>query len=108
LEPREALHLAIAFLASVIDVVVAERAEVVGRQRIVVLAADQSRVGVQPDRAVAPGECPADVEASGEPRKITALRLVRACDDPSRAAFLMVDATLRLGGVGVAKPDLGR
>src|SRR5215208_3201143 len=48
-EAGEALHLAVALLAPVIDIIVAERTEIISGERAVALAADRPRVGVQPD-----------------------------------------------------------
>src|SRR3982750_1158983 len=66
LEAGKALHLAVALLRSVIDIVVAEGAKVERGQWAGPLATDHARICVEPGRTIAPRQSRADVQPAVE------------------------------------------
>ena len=64
LEAREAFHLAVALLRPVIDIVVAERAEVISRERVQRSPQPMPPMGVDPEGAVGERQRDAVVDAA--------------------------------------------
>ena len=101
-EAGEAFHFPIPLLRAIIDVIVAERADVISGERTESGAATHTTVGVNPRRAIAPRQRGAGTQAAVELGEEVAVGVVGGGDDPPLDALFVIDTAERLGGVGIS------
>ncbi len=90
-EPGKAIDFAVAFLGPVIDVIVAERAEVEASERALGLAAGNSGMGVNPRRSVGDRQWTAIIETEQEFGEAVAVGEIRRPDRAPGNAFFTID-----------------
>src|SRR3954447_9024492 len=107
-EAGKAFQLAVTFFRSIIDVVVAERADVISGQRAEARSPDDAGMGIDPRGAVAPWQSGAGAETPVKLGEEVAIGMIGASDDPPFNSLFVVDTPKRFGGVGIFEADLRR
>src|SRR5262249_25625096 len=90
LEAGEGVDVAVALRLLVVEVVVLEAAEVIGRQRVQPVAAGQACRRVEPERRMLPPDREAEIEAGIGVREELAVGLIRAPGQFPAVALLMI------------------
>ena len=104
-EARERVELAVALDRLVVDVVVAEAAEIEIGHRAVAVAVGDAAGGPQPDRRMRERQREAEIELAVELRRQLAVDAVAVVDERPLGALLVVDRAERAPHVGVAEAD---